>query len=241
MFFAPEQLDDIERCNIRIGGDGGLYSGARMSQAIERLRENLTKVEWDENASGHSYEKYCVQNTEESISSFFSRDVWVDKTDEADDVEEAAESQWEEEILLEIEVLRRSCNAAKEMLLNELNEKTGLHLVFVSWWNYALLRILNVSSDTTIQEKSLRDYTAVKIMLAVCDFVTKDLADFLKPGPGSLRTFHKQFGVDFIENVVTARRVMNFCDILDKECAAVEAQIENLQHEPGHRADEAKP
>lgn len=222
LFFTSGQLRAIRGCNIETTNDGGRYSECRMSQAIAKLGDHLepVEVEREEDPTTQLFQKYRVRK--EKALLFFSGPIW--DFDVSTLGHKSAPS--EEEILLNVEVLRRSHCAVKKGLFNRTCRTTGLHLVFVTWWNYALVRILDLDLSDDAHGRRLDEFAVMKIMSSLLNFLTKDLGDVLQPG--IFLEFGNRLGVDWSENVKRARRVMDHCDVLDCECSAAEAHIEFL-------------
>ena len=176
-----------------------------------------------------SYQKYRVKIGGEKV--FFKRDIYIlHKPKSARNGSAHSDtSYFEEEILFEIELLRRSEKALKNRMFK--SKETGGMVVFGPWWNYAFRRLLELSLSNNISVESLSDYTAVKIIRSLFHFITDDLKDVVKPG--KLTAMKDAFGVDWLGNITTARKVVNQCgmweQILDKELSVVEAHVDSIR------------
>jgi len=134
---------------------------------------------------------------------------------------------WEEDILFEIEVLRRSEKAVKKRMF-KLKETGGM-IIFGPWWNYPVQRLLELSTDKNFTAKNFGQYTAVKIMRSLFSFITNDLNDVVETG--CLQALSSNSGVDWMKNIKTVRRIVNHCGLnplLEKELSAVEVHVEGL-------------
>ena len=103
--------------------------------------------------------------------------------------------------------------------------------MFGPWWNYALQRIVQISSDNNGTGDALdwEKYTACRILLSLFAFVTES-TDVVKKG--KLADLKSTFGVDWDNNVKTARTVINRCandSILDEECTKCELHVDSLR------------
>ena len=77
--------------------------------------------------------------------------------------------------------------------------------MFGPWWNYALQRIVQISSDNTGDDLDWESYTVVRILLSLFAFVTES-NDVVKKG--KLADLKSAFGVDWDNNIKTARKTM---------------------------------
>eukprot|EP00571_Detonula_confervacea_P010405 CAMPEP_0172302884 /NCGR_PEP_ID=MMETSP1058-20130122/4525_1 /TAXON_ID=83371 /ORGANISM="Detonula confervacea, Strain CCMP 353" /LENGTH=806 /DNA_ID=CAMNT_0013013537 /DNA_START=222 /DNA_END=2642 /DNA_ORIENTATION=+ len=223
-FFTAEEKEAIDKCDIQVNSDQGIYSEDLMSRAIARVGEPpLEVVEQEGGESPQSYERYCVKKGQEK--EFFERDVYMVHDPKGGGYNSTSPS--EETILLEIEAIRRSEKAIKNRMFK--NKKTGGMVIFGPWWNYAVGRLLELSSDKSLTAQTFGQYTAVKIIRSLFSFITKDLKECVKPG--NLQALSSKMGVDWAENTKTARRVLTHCGpshFLDKELSVVEAHVESL-------------
>ena len=135
---------------------------------------------------------------------------------------------FEEVILLEIELLRRSDKATHNRMIK--NKELGGMTVFGPWYNYALQCLLQLSSSVN-DPASLGEYTAIKIIRSLFSFITVNLKEGVKPG--KLEALRTDFGVDWMRNVDTARRMINDYGgaghFLYKEFTMLEAHVESLK------------
>ena len=103
-------------------------------------------------------------------------------------------------------------------------------MVFGPRYNYALQRLLQLSSSVK-DPTSLWEYTAIKIIRSLFSFITVNLKEVVKPG--KLEALRTDFGVDWMRNVDTARRVINdyggVNHFLYKEFTMLEAHVESLK------------
>jgi hypothetical protein len=110
------------------------------------------------------------------------------------------------------------------------NKESGGMAVFGPWYNSALQCLLQLSSSVN-DPASLREYTAIKIIRSLFSFITVNLKEVVKPG--KLEALRTDFGVDWMRNVDTARRVINdyggVNHFLYKEFAMLEAHVESLK------------
>lgn len=226
-FFSAEEAEAIVRCNIQVNDNNGRYSEELVRQAIEELRETMLQaVNQGGDGAGElqPHQQYCVKKGEQE--NFFARYIYTVHGGVG------AASPSEEAILLEIEAIRRSEKAIKNKLF-KLKE-TGGSVVFGPWWNYSLRRVLELSSDDTLTAESFGDYTAVKILRSLFEFITNDLGDIVKRG--HLALLKDRFSVDWQANARTARRVIDHCGgeshFLHAELAAVERHLEFIRTKP---------
>jgi len=226
-FFTDEEKEAIDKCKIQTNDNWGIYSDDYTSRAIAKVGEPpLETVVQDRNRL--LYQKYRVKPGSERV--FFERDVYKvhgPKPDASCDPE-----CLEEAILLEIEAIRRSEKAAKNRMFR--NKETGGMVIFGPWFNYALQRLLRLSSSDvgrTATAASLGEYTAVKIIRSLFSFITEDLKEVIKPG--QLHRLKSTMGVDWEKNLNTARKVINHCGgsdhFLYNEFAILEAHVESLK------------
>lgn len=232
-FFTSDEIEAIQRCHIQMYTTNGIYSEECMTRIIERLL-NEAPIELivsaaaggsPSSSSRPSYQKYRPKSGAEK--SFFMRDIYNLHDPKTSSVSSDT-SYFEEEILFEIELLRRSEKAVKNRMFK--NKDKGVMVVFGPWWNYAFQRLLEVCSSNCSAE-SLGDYTAVKIIRSLFHFITDDLKEIVKPG--SLNKAKANFGLDWLHNIATARKVVDQCGVraqfLDQELSVVEAHVESLK------------
>ena len=214
-FFTSDEQRAIDRCNIQkltlMDNVPGKYSNKLHSEAVARLEEHPVEIHEG---------KHRVKKGEEKA--FFDRDVYLvhGKSGNEFDI-----SPSEEAILLEIDAVRRSEKSIKNRMFKQ--KETGGMVIFGPWWNYALQRIMELHA--VVDPASLGEYTSVKIMRSLFEFITEDL---LIVKPGNLPKMKSSFGIDWTENVKIARKVIDHCGPshpLDKELAAVEAHVQGLQ------------
>jgi len=212
-FLTEDQVNEIEDCNIKSDGDG-TYSDDAMDLAISQNEANLVQLEDDQSA--HKYQEYQV--LKDKVESFLAKPIWKRSGDPSEEV-----------LLLEIEALRRSSKRTKINMFKH-NGKTGGQVMFGPWWNYALQRIVQISSDkNTGDALDWEKYTACRILLSLFAFVTES-TDVVKKG--KLADLKSTFGVDWDNNVKTARKVISHCaenSILDEECTKCEFHVDSLR------------
>lgn len=172
-FFTSEELLAIERCNIQTNNDGK-YSEDSLTASISTIGEPPLEVA-DEGGTSRSHEMYRVQKGKEK--DFFEQNVYMVHDPDLSDVEV---SPTEENILLQIEAIRRSEKAIKNRMFKQ--KKTGGMVVFGPWWNYSLKRTLELSEDESVDNSKLGEYTAVMIMKSLFALVKDDLKEVLKSG-----------------------------------------------------------
>ncbi len=232
--FTAEETEAIQRCNLKLYATDGFYSEECMSRLIERLMEEspieLVAAGQDLVSSNYpSHEQYRAKIGEEKV--FFKRDIYNrhNPNSARSGRVKPDTSYFEEEILFEIELLRRSEKALKNRMFK--NKETGGMVVFGPWWNYAFRRLLELPLSNNISAESLGNYTAVKIIQSLFHFITHDLNDIVKSG--KLSAMKNAFGVDWLGNITTARKVVNQCGtqahFLDKELSVVEAHVESIR------------
>ena len=131
-------------------------------------------------------------------------------------------------LLLEIETLQRSDKATHNMIFK--NRESGGMVVFGPWYKYALQHLLQLASSVN-DPTSLGEYTAIKIIRSLFSFITDNLKEVVKPG--KLEALRTDFGVDWMRNVDTTRRVINDYGGADHffymEFAMLEAHVEILK------------
>lgn len=212
-FLSEEQLSEIEACNIKSDGDG-TYSADAMDLAISQNEANLFPLEDDQCA--HKYQGYQVMK--DKVDDFLSKPIWNRSGEPSEEV-----------LLLEIEALRRSSKKTKINMFKH-NSKTGGQVMFGPWWNYTLQRIVQISSNNTTEDAmDWESYTAGRILLSLFAFVTES-TDVVKKG--KLADLKSAFGVDWDNNVKTARKVISRYaenSILDEECTKCELHVDGLR------------
>lgn len=213
-FLSEDQVSEIEACNIKSDGDG-TYSADAMDLAISQNEANLFPLE--DSQSAHKYQDYQVMK--DKVDDFLSKPIWNRSGEPSEEV-----------LLLEIEALRRSSKKTKINMFKH-NSKTGGQVMFGPWWNYALQRIVQLSSDNNTGEDALdwESYTACRILLSLFAFVTES-TDVVKKG--KLADLKSAFGVDWDNNVKTARKVISRYaenSILDEECTKCELHVDGLR------------
>ncbi|KAK1736751.1 hypothetical protein QTG54_012773 [Skeletonema marinoi] len=215
-FLTDNQLSEIEECNIKSDGDG-TYSADAMDLAISQNEANLVQLE-DEAQSQLNYQQYQVMK--DKIDAFLAKPIWNRSGEPSEEV-----------LLLEIEALRRSSKKTKINMFKH-NSKTGGQVMFGPWWNYALQRIVHISSDNNTNNNNDLDwesYTSGRILLSLFAFVTES-TDVVKKG--KLADLKSAFGVDWDNNVKTARKVISRYaqdSILDEECTKCELHVDSLR------------
>jgi len=211
-FLTDDQLSEIQECNIKPDGEG-TFSAEAMNLAISQNEANLVRLEEDQ--AQRKYQDYQVKK--DKIDAFLSKPIWKRSGDPSEEV-----------LLLEIEALRRSSKKTKITMFKH-NSKTGGKVMFGPWWNYALQRIVQISSDNTGDDLDWESYTAGRILLSLFAFVTES-NDVVKKG--KLADLKSAFGVDWDNNVKTARKVIsNYAkdSILDNECTKCELHVDSLR------------
>jgi len=218
MFLKDEQVREIEECNIKPTGDGTFCANA-MTLALSQNEGHLESLEdEDYRETQHEYQRYQVKK--DKIDSFLSKPIWKRRGEASEEV-----------ILLEIEALRRSSKKTKITMFKH-NNKTGGKLMFGPWFNYALQRIVLISSDNAGDDLEWESYTAGLILLSLLAFVTES-NDVVKKG--KLADLKSTFGVDWDSNVRTARKVITHCakdSKLDHECTKCELHVDSLRGSP---------
>ena len=214
-FLTQDQVSEIEGCNINAAGDG-TYSANAMSLAISQNEANLIQLDTDD--SSHDYQQYQV--LKDKTDAFLSKPIWIRSGEPSEEV-----------LLLEIEALRRSSKRTK-ITMFKYNSKTGGQVIFGPWWNHALQRIVQISSDNSGGALDWERYTAGRILLSLLAFVTES-TDVVKKG--KLADLKSTFGVDWGNNVKTARKVINRCatdTILDEQLTKCELHVDSLRGAP---------
>lgn len=217
-FLTDEQVHEIEECNIKRIGDG-TYSAEAMELAISQNKANLVRLEQhedDQEEDQNDYQGYQVPK--DKIDSFLSKSIWKRSGEPSEEV-----------LLLEIEALRRSSKKSK-ITMFKYNNKTGGKVMFGPWWNYALQRIVQISSDNTDgDELDWESYTAGRILLSLFAFVTES-NDVVRKG--KLADLNSTFGVDWDNNVRTAQMVISRYakdSILNEECTKCKLHVDSLR------------
>lgn len=214
-FLTDEQVHEIGECNIKRIGDG-TYSADAMELAISQNKVNLVRLEQQEDAQEEDQNDYQgYQVPKDKIDSFLSKPIWKRSGEPSEEV-----------LLLEIETLRRSSKKSK-ITMFKYNNKTGGKVMFGPWWNYALQRIVQISSDG--DDLDWESYTAGRILLSLFAFVTES-NDVVKKG--KLADLNSTFGVDWDNNIRTAEKVISRYakdSILDKECTKCKVYVDSLR------------
>jgi hypothetical protein len=239
-FFTDEEKNAINRCQIQINNNGGIYSHDNTLRAIEKVGMTLLeKLDTGDGDGGHRYFKVG------SHINFFERDIYKvhDPTRGTNNASNLTCT--EEAILLEIETLRQSGKATKIGMFKQ--KETGAMVVFGPWFNYAFQRLLLLAStnnsDSATASFSMGEYTAVKIIRSLFSFITDDLKDIVKYG--RLNDLKTKMGVDWLKNVGTARKVINHCgnsaNFLHDELVKVEAHVQSLMSKSTKFGEDEKP
>jgi hypothetical protein len=223
--FTDKEIEAINKCKIQTNDNRGIYSDDFISRAIAKVGMPPLELAIQDGAVP-LYQKYRVNDPKE----FYDRAIYKVHGAKSHDCNPECV---EESILLEIETIRRSEKAVKVRLFK--NKDTGGMVVFGPWFNYALQRLLQLSSKETgrsaTAESSSEDYTAVKIIRSLFTFITEDLKEVIKPG--KLLELKTKMGVDWDGNMKAARKVINYCGgsahFLHKELTIVEAYVESLK------------
>ena len=238
--FTDEEKNAINRCQIQINDKGGIYSHENMLQAIENVGMTLLeKLDTEDGDGGHRYRVKAGSHIK-----FFERDIYKvhDPTHAVTNASNATCS--EEAILLEIEALRQSEKAIKNRMFKQ--KETGAMVVFGPWFNYAFQRLLqltssNNGSSSATTSSIMGEYTVVKIIRSLFSFITDDLKDIVKYG--RLNDLKTKMGVDWLNNVSTARKVINHCgylaNFLHHDFAKVGAHVQSLMSKSSTLGDEA--
>jgi hypothetical protein len=240
-FFTDEEKNAINRCQIQINNNGGIYSHDNTLRAIEKVGMSLLeKLDTGDGDGGH---RYCVKVG--SHINFFERDIYKvhDPTHGTNNASNLTFT--EEAILLEIEALRQSGKATKNSMFKQ--KETGAMVVFGPWFNYAFQRLLQLTStnnsDSATMASLMGEYTAVKIIRSLFSFITDDLKDIVKYG--RLNDLKTKMGVDWLKNVGTARKVINHCgnsaNFLHDELVKVEAHVQSLMSKSTKFGEDEKP
>ncbi|KAL7462725.1 hypothetical protein ACHAXS_003102 [Conticribra weissflogii] len=233
---TPQESSLLANCHIRPARPDGLISTEALQESLnDLLRDNvLERLEDDEisvlpsgnsnnddsiSSSGHAeYQKYSV--TKESTGRFFSRRTFYHPSSYADhhSNHNDEEGPTEEALLVEITLLHNSKKGVKSDLF-----RTGAgKIVFGPWWNYALERVATLSIASRVSGDSgsashddstsgktgpNKKYTAILLLRALFRFLRLGLAQVVRQG--KLPSLKKSFGVDWIECVSRAKRVVD--------------------------------
>jgi hypothetical protein len=222
-FFTVEEKEAIDRCRIQINQNRGIYS----DDCAVRVIEKAGGAPLEQVANLFPLYRNCRVKVG-SQAEFFGRDLYKIHDPNRDPVV-CDPTCSEEAILLEIQALRISRNAFKNMMFVEMGGK----VVFGPWFNYAFHRLLQLPSRDIDRTgvASLGEYTAIKIIRSLFCFITKDLNEVVKPG--ILEELKTSYGVDWVRNVDIARKVINHCGgsahFLHKDLTLVEAHVERLK------------
>lgn len=233
-FFTDDEKNAIGRCRIQLNDKGGIYSEKYMSDAIARLGKPPLELVQDSDLRPLN-QKYRVKNESKSSNSkFFERDYY-EVHDQRRVPGNCDPTCFEEAILLEIEAIRQSEKAVKNVMFKK--KETGGKVVFGPWFNYALQRLLELSSSHTSGTAMATppgEYTAVKIIGSLFSFIANDLNEVIKCG--QLEKLKTIMGVDLVGNVNTARKVIDHiggsAHFLHNELVRVEAHVKSLIERP---------
>ena len=150
----------------------------------------------------------------------------------------------EEEVLLEVEVLRHSSNYVLCELFSKCNYSG--QLVFEVWWVYSLCRLYHTAkrSGTSIGLNDLTSYTtSVRILIALIRFYDRCLADnwsALYPdrrmtAAERIQDLKKTHRLDVLGNIALGRKVIDECgkpEMLDSALAGLERQVATEKRGP---------
>ena len=192
-FFTIEERIAINKCEIKVTKDE--YSEDLLQHAIEKIGVPPLQQKEGVALNAPLYEMYCIEKGQEK--NYFDRPIY-----QVHDGGTGSGEPTEEDILLEINVLRRSEKAAK----NRMFKSKGGGVIFGPWWNYSLQRLLDLSAENKKERESLEDYTAILIMKSIFSFITEDL-EIVKPGAKTLSRLKDSFGIDWEKGVNTAQKV----------------------------------
>ena len=193
-FFTTEERIAINKCEIKVTKDGK-YSEDTLQCAIKNI--GVPPLQQKEGVALNIplYEMYCIEKGQEK--NYFDRPIY-----QVHDGGTGSGDPTEEDILLEINALRRSEKAAK----NRMFKSKGGGVIFGPWWNYSLQRLLDLSNENKKERESFEDYTAILIMKSLFSFITEDL-EIVKPGAKTLSRLKDSFGIDWEKGVDTAQKV----------------------------------
>ena len=220
-YFNHLEMACIDKCRIKINDNFGIYSDMDMSRAISILQQEAGEhIEVDVQNASPLYQKCRVKV--KCHREFFKREIYEVLGWHAYDYK-----FYEEDILLEIETLRRSDKATHNFMI-----RNGMGMVvFGPWYNYAFQRLLQLSSSVGDDNPvSPWEYTAVKIIRSLFSFITDNLKEVVLPG--QLEALKTDFGVDWKRNVNTAFQVIidygHDDHFLYEEFAKFEAHVMSL-------------
>jgi hypothetical protein len=135
----------------------------------------------------------------------------------------------EEELLLEVEVIRRSSIALKKQMFREQHALMVLGTCF----HFLLFRMLILGSSkylTTQLDRPLHDFAGVMLFKRCLDLMTTGLDGVVTPG--QLVLLKNVFGVDLMHNLRIARKVVHCfggCyDFLEDQLVRAEAHVQSL-------------
>jgi len=234
---TPQEIALLANCHIRPSRSDGYLSSDALQEALNKLlsQDNVLERLEDEDISvlpsgnsnnygsssggGHAeYQKYGL--VKESTERFFSRRVFYHppKDADADTNNDNEEGPTEEALLVEITLLHNSKKGVKSGLFR----KGAGKIVFGPWWNYALERVATLStapgahgangsandaSSTSGETDPNKQFTAILLLRALFQFLRLGLAQVVREG--KLPSLKKSFGVDWIECVSRAKKVVD--------------------------------
>jgi hypothetical protein len=138
----------------------------------------------------------------------------------------------EEELLFEVETIRRSGVSVKKLMFQE----RCAVMVLGTWYYYALWLMLTLGSSdyyTTLSGRPCSNFVAVILFEWLLEMITFDSVDIV--WPGQIHLLKNVFGVDFRRSMHHARMVVRLfgdrCAFLEGRLALAEARVRSLHHQ----------
>jgi hypothetical protein len=190
--FNPEEMFELGRHPTIVNLNYGLFGEEGMAVGTGDLAvcNDLVTVEGDKLLP---FESYRVRD--EFAHEFFLRKLYT-----SDHLEVQ-----EEELLFEVETIRRSGFLVKKLMFKE----RCAVMVLGTWYNYALWRMLALGSSdyyTILSGRPRSDFVTVILFERLLEMTTFDLVDIV--WPGQVHLLKNVFGVDFRCSMRHARMVV---------------------------------
>jgi hypothetical protein len=216
-FFKPEEMYEMGCPPIRFNGALRLYSKESIAVVIRCLaeRDNLMTVVEDGLVP---FEHVQVRDSHDSYF-FHGRNLY-----EMDHLEVQ-----EEELLLEVEVIRHASIALKKWMFREQHAS----MVLGTFFHFSLFRMLILGSSkylTTQLDRSLRDFVEVMLFERCLDLMMTGSDSVVTPW--QLDLLKNIFGVNLMHNLRIAQKVVccfgGRYDFLEGQLVRAEAYVQSL-------------